>query len=551
MSYVALYRKARPRTFDEVQGQEHVTKTLRNQVRTGRLQHAYLFCGTRGTGKTSVAKILARAVNCTDLKDGNPCGACEECRGIAEGTSLNVIEIDAASNNGVDNIRDIIEEVRYRPTRGAFKVYIIDEVHMLSAGAFNALLKTLEEPPSYVIFILCTTEAGRIPITILSRCQRYDFRRIDAGTIAGHMQELARAEGIEAEEKALMFIARTADGSMRDALSLLDRCMAVYMDEPLTYEKVLAALGEADTDIFRNITLAAAAGDAGRILHIFSDQMAAGAEVSQFIRDYIWYLRNLLVVHVSTEEEAAEAIDMSGTQRRELAKTAAQIDPDTVMRYIRVLSGLQNQMRYATNRRIPAEIALITLARPEGDDASDALSGRIRQLEARLDRMQDLERRLDGILSGGYAVTGEAPAKAVPENVPAEKSEPLPEAAPEDLKAVLAEWSGLLSSMPAGLLKQQLKENARLKFDRETLENKLYIELGGGEAARNIAEHANYKEELEEYLGRKTGRHVPVEFLKSGGTAPGLAAVDLAGMVRQKIHMPVDITDDSDADDIF
>ena len=203
MSYVALYRKFRPSTFDEVKGQDHIVKTLKNQMRTDRLGHAYLFCGTRGTGKTSVAKILAKAVNCEHPVDGSPCNECPTCRAIQAGTSMNVIEIDAASNNGVDNIREIREEVAYRPTEGRFKVYIIDEVHMLSTGAFNALLKTLEEPPSYVIFILATTEVNKIPITILSRCQRYDFHRISLETIAARLQELMDAEGIRTEEKAL------------------------------------------------------------------------------------------------------------------------------------------------------------------------------------------------------------------------------------------------------------------------------------------------------------------------------------------------------------
>ena len=200
MSYVALYRKFRPSTFDEVKGQDHIVKTLKNQMRTDRLGHAYLFCGTRGTGKTSVAKILAKAVNCEHPVDGSPCNECPTCRAIQAGTSMNVIEIDAASNNGVDNIREIREEVAYRPTEGRFKVYIIDEVHMLSTGAFNALLKTLEEPPSYVIFILATTEVNKIPITILSRCQRYDFHRISLETIAARLQELMDAEGIRTEE---------------------------------------------------------------------------------------------------------------------------------------------------------------------------------------------------------------------------------------------------------------------------------------------------------------------------------------------------------------
>ena len=219
MSYTALYRKFRPQEFEEVRGQEHIVTTLKNQIKAGRIGHAYLFCGTRGTGKTSIAKIFAKAVNCEHPVEGSPCGQCRSCRNIAAGSSLNVIEIDAASNNGVDNIREIREEVAYSPAEGRYKVYIIDEVHMLSIGAFNALLKTLEEPPSYVIFILATTEAHKIPITILSRCQRYDFRRITIDTIAGRLEELMEKEQVETEPKALRYIAKAADGPMRDALS--------------------------------------------------------------------------------------------------------------------------------------------------------------------------------------------------------------------------------------------------------------------------------------------------------------------------------------------
>ena len=234
MSYTALYRKFRPDTFSEVKGQEHIVTTLTNQIKADRIGHAYLFCGTRGTGKTTVAKILAKAVNCEHPIDGSPCNECAVCRGISEGTSMNVIEIDAASNNGVDNIREIREEVSYRPTQGRYKVYIIDEVHMLSTGAFNALLKTLEEPPSYVIFILATTEVHKIPITILSRCQRYDFRRITIDTIAARLKELTEIEKVDVEERAIRYIAKAADGSMRDALSLLDQCIAFYLGETLT-----------------------------------------------------------------------------------------------------------------------------------------------------------------------------------------------------------------------------------------------------------------------------------------------------------------------------
>ena len=229
MSYMAMYRKFRPQRFSEIQGQDHVVTALRNQIRSNRIGHAYLFCGTRGTGKTTAAKILAKAVNCKHPVDGEPCGKCESCLGIQKGVLTSVVEIDAASNNGVDNIREIKEQVKYSPQDGKYRVFIIDEVHMLSVGAFNALLKTLEEPPSYVIFILATTEVHKIPTTILSRCQRYDFHRITVAAISSQLKNLSKQEGIEIEDKALHYIAKQADGSMRDALSLLDQCVAFYL----------------------------------------------------------------------------------------------------------------------------------------------------------------------------------------------------------------------------------------------------------------------------------------------------------------------------------
>ena len=250
MSYTALYRKFRPQEFEDVRGQEHIVTTLKNQIQADRIGHAYLFCGTRGTGKTTIAKIFAKAANCERPVGGSPCGECRSCLAIAAGSSMNVIEIDAASNNGVDNIREIREEVAYSPAQGKYKVYIIDEVHMLSIGAFNALLKTLEEPPAYVIFILATTEAHKIPITILSRCQRYDFKRISIDEISSRLAELMGKEQVEAEERAIRYIAKAADGSMRDALSLLDQCIAFYLGQKLTYDRVLEVLGAVDTEVF-------------------------------------------------------------------------------------------------------------------------------------------------------------------------------------------------------------------------------------------------------------------------------------------------------------
>lgn len=243
MSYTALYRKFRPDDLSEVKGQEHIIKTLKNQLKMGRIGHAYLFTGTRGTGKTSVAKIMAKAVNCEHPTENGPCNECAMCRAIKAQSSVNVVELDAASNNSVDNIREIIDTVQYSPAEGKYRVYIIDEVHMLSTGAFNALLKTLEEPPSYVIFILATTEVNKIPVTILSRCQRYDFHRISADVIMEQLTDLTDKEGVEAEKKALRYIAKCADGSMRDGLSLLDQCISFYLGEKLTYDRVLGVIG--------------------------------------------------------------------------------------------------------------------------------------------------------------------------------------------------------------------------------------------------------------------------------------------------------------------
>ena len=299
MSYTALYRKFRPDTFSEVKGQDHVVRTLQNQIRSGRIGHAYLFCGTRGTGKTSVAKIMAKAVNCENPRDGEPCGTCKSCRAIAAGSSLNVIEIDAASNNGVENIRQIREEVAYSPAEGKYKVYIIDEVHMLSQGAFNALLKTLEEPPSYVIFILATTEAHKVPVTIVSRCQRYEFHRISRQEIADRLSDLLAREGVEADEKAIRCIARKADGGMRDALSLADQCISFYLGEPLTYDKVLNVLGTIDTEEESRLLAEIRSGDVTAVFAHLEEMIYRGRDLSQLIADFTWYLRNVLLVKAS------------------------------------------------------------------------------------------------------------------------------------------------------------------------------------------------------------------------------------------------------------
>ncbi len=539
MSYVALYRKARPKTFDEVVGQEAVVRTLKNQVRTGRVQHAYLFCGTRGTGKTSVAKILARAVNCEHPEDGNPCNSCEVCSTISAGNSMNVIEIDAASNNGVDNIRQIIEEVQYRPTQGNYKVYIIDEVHMLSTGAFNALLKTLEEPPSYVIFILATTEAGKIPVTILSRCQKYDFHRISSAQIVEHMRELLEQEGVQAEERALQFVARAAEGSMRDALSLLDQCMAFYMGQELTYERVLGALGAADTEVFGHMVRRIVRQDAAGCVRIFEKQIASGVEIGQFIGDFQWYLRNLLMVLSGAD---GQDVDVTDEQFEELRTIAAQTNPDAVMRMIRVLSDLTNTMRYATNRRVPAEVALVRLCRPQMEGSGDT--------QALAERVAYLESRLEEVLSGAVAVPTAAAAPAVPafEEAPsanentASPADPPPGAAPEELKEIAAGWPRVVNSLADGLMKVVLKDSIP-QYNTGADDHRLYIEVASNLEGVLVGKEFKIRQ-IEEAIEKLYGRHVDLELHAAKERPKGLAEISVDRALQERVHM--DIVEDDD-----
>lgn len=382
MSYTALYRKWRPPVFDDVKGQDPIVKALKNQIVSGRIGHAYLFCGTRGTGKTSVAKILARAVNCEHPVDGNPCNECPSCQAALVGNSMNVMEIDAASNNGVDNIREIRDEVRYAPTEGRYKVYIIDEVHMLSTGAFNALLKTLEEPPAHVIFILATTEVHKIPITVLSRCQRYDFRRIAAQTIAARLTQLVEGEGVEAEPQAIRYVARKADGSMRDSISLLDQCIAFHYGELLTYEKVLDVLGAASYDLFGRLLQAVLECRTADCINMIDEIVMQGTELGQMVSDFIWYLRNIMMLQASDLD--ADTLEVSEAELRTLADMSEKVDQDTLLRYIRILSELSGRIRNVTDKRVLLETTFIKMMKPESEDNYDSLLQRLKQLEEKL-----------------------------------------------------------------------------------------------------------------------------------------------------------------------
>ena len=362
MSYQALYRKWRPVDFDGVCGQPAAVAALRNQVLSGRIGHAYLFCGTRGTGKTSVAKIFSRAVNCPHAAEhgGSPCNECEVCRSILTESSMNVFEIDAASNNGVDNIRDIREQVEYPPTAGRYKVYIIDEVHMLSAGAFNALLKTLEEPPEYVIFILATTDPQKIPQTILSRCQRYDFRRMTRQVIRTHMMELAKAEGLDIEERALDHIAALGDGSMRDSLSLLDQCLAFSGGGRLTYADALKILGIEDNEVFSGLYQDILNGRAENALTAVAKSLADGKDVTQLVSDLVWYLRGVLLS--GGLESSAEILDVSEEELSLYRRDYASAGRDRLMQVLTSLAELLNRMRSSSQKRVLFEVELIRLS---------------------------------------------------------------------------------------------------------------------------------------------------------------------------------------------
>lgn len=500
MSYTALYRKFRPDCFEDVKGQEHIVTTLKNQIKAERIGHAYLFCGTRGTGKTTIAKIFAKAVNCEHPADGSPCGECAACRAIAAGASMNVIEIDAASNNGVDNIREIVEEVSYSPAEGKYKVYIIDEVHMLSIGAFNALLKTLEEPPFYVIFILATTEVHKIPITILSRCQRYDFRRITIDTISGRLRELMETEQIQVEEKALRYVAKMADGAMRDALSLLDQCISFHFGQELTYDKVLDVLGAVDTEVFGRLFRHVLERDVTGCIGLLEEIVMQGRELTQFVTDFTWYLRNLLLVQSSDDIE--DVIDVSSDNLVRLREEAAMTDTGAVMRYIRIFSELSGQIKYAAQKRILIEIALIKLCRPDMEKDYESVVERVRAVEEKLE---------NGIAvmpaGGGYPAdesgmySGNTPMKA---GISKERP-PLPKAIPEDVQTVVDKWAVIVgqTSMP---MKKYLQD-AGLSLGGD---NKLLIVVEDGPASDYFMKQEGHKELLVQLLSETVGREIDV-----------------------------------------
>lgn len=433
MSYIALYRKWRPLVFEDVVEQEHVVKTLRNSIASGRIAHAYLFCGTRGTGKTTMAKIFSRAINCLSPNNGDPCNQCEICKGILSQSIMDVVEIDAASNNSVDNIREIRDEVIYAPSHTRYKVYIIDEVHMLSQGAFNALLKTLEEPPPHVVFILATTEPHKLPATILSRCQRYDFKRISIDSIIIRLEEIAAAGGTVIEHEALRLIARLSEGAMRDAISILDQCMAPGIE--LSYEDVLNVVGIVNDIFMSQMIEAVSKKDVNTVMSLVDTLIMEGKDINQFVSDMVYYMRNLIVCKVT--DKPSDVIEASKEELDTMKKLSENLLIEDLMLMIKELSHLESSLKWATHPRVLLEVTLLKICNDNFKADFNTLAERLSIVENKL-------------LSGNFTVN--APVQKANENSLPEKKE-APKKAPPALKSkgsTVTGWDSVVNGLKNG-----------------------------------------------------------------------------------------------------
>ncbi len=430
LAYLSLYRKYRPQTFQEVIGQDHIVRTVMNALNGGRVAHAYLFAGPRGTGKTTFARLLAKGLNCEHGPTGTPCGQCAQCERIARGSSVDVIEIDGASNRGIDEIRDLRERVRYAPAEGRTKVYIIDEVHMLTNEAFNALLKVLEEPPQHIVFIFATTEAHKIPATILSRCQKFDFRRFSLAQTMVLLERVVQAEGVEAERQALVLIARQAEGGMRDALAILDQCLAA---EPakLAVQTVIDVMGTVRRTALAELTASMVQEDLPGALQLVNKLLAEGVEVKQLARDLTLYVRDLLLLNLAPQMPDIVAVDAE--ERTQLAEQARTAGTASLMRLLQSLEGLESELRWVSNPGLSLELALARCivtnaggapplavqAEPAGGDP--VLAKRVAALESALSAMQ---RQLAGLQGSQPAVVNIPPAQPVQSIQPTQPVQP-------------------------------------------------------------------------------------------------------------------------------
>ncbi|MHC5218570.1 DNA polymerase III subunit gamma/tau [Enterococcus sp. LJL128] len=452
MAYQALYRVWRSQRFDDIVGQKAVTQTLKNAIMQQKTSHAYLFTGPRGTGKTSAAKIFAKAINCKNSVDGEPCNECEICKGITEGRLNDVIEIDAASNNGVEEIRDIRDKAKYAPTQAEYKVYIVDEVHMLSTGAFNALLKTLEEPPKNVIFILATTEPHKIPLTIISRTQRFDFKRIGTQDIVEHLAHILKEIGLTYEEQALYTIARAAEGGMRDALSILDQTIS-FGDDEVTLDNALQVTGSLTFEMMDNYIAACVSGKAETGLEVMESILGAGTEASRFLEDILLYCRDLLMY-----QQAPKLLESkTGTITEQFKELSQQIAPERIYQLIQILSDTQNDIRFTNHAAVYLEVATVKLAQSSGSVKVAQAAGipenspDVSELKAEI---QQLRQELEQLKKNGVAAV--EPAKAAPRQpvnrtavkIPTERVyQVLREATRDNLLKVKEVWEDMLQMM--------------------------------------------------------------------------------------------------------
>ena len=547
MSYLALYRKWRPLVFEDVVEQEHVVRTLRNSICSGRIAHAYLFCGTRGTGKTTMAKIFSRAVNCLNPKDGDPCNQCEICQGILNGSLLDVIEIDAASNNSVDDIRVLRDEVIYTPSKARYKVYIIDEVHMLSTGAFNALLKTLEEPPAHVIFILATTEPHKLPATILSRCQRFDFRRIPVDSIVKRIEYIAKESGVEIRREASKLIAKLSDGALRDAISILDQCISLGSKE-LTYEDVLSVVGLVTDTFIAEVVDAIKNKEVGRVLNAVDELVMEGKNIGQFVSELVTYYRNLMICSSLSNPE--DIIDASADSIQRMKEQCKGLELFEIVTVIKELSSLEAALKWSTHPRVLLETTLIKLCENRLDPGDAGV----------LERIRLLEKNVNDILEKGVAIPqngsdGSGGSQKDSGSVDSDEKNSSPEVNERIEKKNIAK--NVKGIEVWGKVLDELKSRGRMAVYAYLLDTKL-IELGSNQVGivfknngcKMLVEKSENLEVIEECLRECLGKEVRVkcfdeeDIVDTGKNDEEDKLVEKAQDFAQKFDVEVNIIDE-------
>jgi len=538
--------------FEDVVEQEHVVKTLKNSISSGRIAHAYLFCGTRGTGKTTMAKIFSRAINCENSTNGDPCNKCEICRGILNGSLLDVIEIDAASNNSVDNVREIRDEVVYAPSKARYKVYIIDEVHMLSSGAFNALLKTLEEPPGHVVFILATTEPHKLPATILSRCQRFDFRRIPVESITKRIEHIAKNSDVDIETEGLKLIARMADGALRDAISILDQCISLG-NKNLTYDDVLSVVGIVNNTFVADVVDSINTKQVDKVLQLVNILVMDGKSITQFVSDLVLYYRNLLICSTSANPE--EIIEASKEMIERMSGQCKSLSNLEITSIIKELSALEATMKWSTHARVLLEVTLIKLCESKIDSSDAGLMERIDFLEKKIsDLLANGIKVSSGEVKGGTFdskkdVMNETPVKRKKSNI-----------SEEEIKVDLKNIAGNLECIEIwNDVLNDLKQNGRMVLYSYLLDTKA-VEINSKIIGVvftqercffkiNVSKSEN-AEVLEEYLEKRLGREVKIKCFDSEDVVDRKKEdsndemVEKAKIIAKELNAPLDIVDE-------